>query len=37
MADSFLFNINLTLFDFNKFLQRRPATYTAYTTSTALV
>jgi len=34
MADSSLFNINLTLPDLNKLLQRRP---TAYTASAALV
>jgi len=34
MADSSLFNINLTLPDVNKLLQRRP---TAYTASAALV
>jgi hypothetical protein len=37
MADSFLFNINSTLLNLNKLLQRRPAAYTAYTTSTAPV
>ena len=37
MADSSLFNIDLIFPDFNKLLQRRPATYTAYTTSTAPV
>ena len=34
IADSSLFNINLTLSNLNKLLQRRPTTYTA---STALV
>ena len=37
MADSSLFDINLTLPNLNKLLQRRPTTYTAYTTSTTLV
>jgi hypothetical protein len=37
MADSSLFDIDSTLSDFNKLLQRRPAAYTAYTTSTAPV
>ena len=37
MANSSLFNINSTLSDLNKLLQRRPAAYTAYTTSTTLI
>ena len=37
MANSSLFNINSTLPDLNKLLQCRPATYTAYTASAALV
>ena len=37
MADSSLFNIDLTLPDLNKFLQCRPAAYTAHTASTTLV
>ena len=37
MANSSLFNINSIFFNFNKFLQRRPAAYTAYTASAALV
>ena len=36
-GDSFLFNINSTLPDLNKLLQRRPAAYTAYTASAALM
>ena len=37
MADSSLFDIDSTLPDLNELLQRRPAAYTAYTTSTAPV
>ena len=37
MADSSLFNIDLTFFNFNKLLQRHPAAYTAYTASAAPV
>jgi len=37
MADSSLFDIDLTLPDLNKLLQCRPAAYTAYTASAALV
>jgi len=37
MADSSLFNIDSTLSDLNKLLQRRPTAYTAYTASTAPV
>jgi hypothetical protein len=37
MANSSLFNINLTLPNLNKLLQRCPAAYTAYTASAAPV
>jgi len=37
MADSSLFNIDSTLPNLNKLLQRCPTTYTAYTASAALV
>ena len=37
MADSSSFDINSTLLDLNKLLQRRPATNTAYTASAAPV
>ena len=37
MADGSLFNIDLTLPNLNKLLQRRPTTYTAYTASAAPV
>ena len=37
MADSSLFNINSTLPDLNKLLQRYPAAYTTHTASAAPV
>ena len=37
MADSFLFNINLTFSNLNKVLQRCPAAYTTHTASAAPV
>ena len=37
MADSYLFNIDSTLLDLNELLLHRPAAYTAYTASAALV
>jgi len=37
MANSSLFNIDLTLPDLNELLQRCPAAYTAYTASAAPV